>query len=82
MGTEPGDGVNDKAGKGASKHSFLGFGVALGVAIGTALSVATDQYAYLGVGIAIGVALGVAFDNRKPQVPESEEPSPARPALR
>lgn len=75
MGIEPGDGQSGPANKDEPKRSFLAVGIGLGVAIGTALSVATDQYAYVGVGIAIGVALGVALDNRKPQGPESGESS-------
>lgn len=73
---EPADDQGDQPNRNEPKRSFLGVGIALGVSIGTALSVATDQYAYLGVGIATGVALGAAFDNRMPPRPEVGE-SPA-----
>lgn len=39
--------------------------MAIGLAIGVALSLGTDNWGLLGVGVAIGVAFGVAMDDEK-----------------
>lgn len=48
------------------RNRYMGVGIALGVGIGTALSVATDNWGLLGAGLAIGVALGVALGVSQP----------------
>jgi hypothetical protein len=47
-------------------RSFIGFGLAVGVAIGAGLGVALDNLAVgIGLGVAIGAGLGIAIDGRR-----------------
>ena len=74
----PGSGYGDEAGSDEAEYQYLGVGIALGTGIGTALSVALDNWGLLGAGIGIGVALGVALSHRnsKPGSPDVEPGEP------
>ena len=71
MGKTPEDGEGQEPAADERDYSSLGIGIALGVSIGSGLSIATGQYAFVGAGIAIGVALGFALEKKKSAGPEN-----------
>lgn len=44
---------------------YMGAGIAIGLVLGTALSVAMDNVAFIGAGIALGVAIGTSLDEHQ-----------------
>ena len=49
------------------KTSYVGLGLAIGIALGGAMGLALDNMAFMGAGLAIGVAIGAALDQRHQQ---------------
>ncbi|MET1053601.1 MAG: hypothetical protein ABWX65_13275 [Mycetocola sp.] len=80
MGTEPESTTPDEPPKDEMDSSAIGVGIALGVSIGTGLSLVLDNWAFAGIGIAIGVAVGVAISQKTVREngaanPETEPPA-------
>jgi hypothetical protein len=49
------------------KASYVGLGLAIGIALGGGLGLVLDNMAFMGAGIAIGIAIGAGLDQRHKQ---------------
>jgi hypothetical protein len=45
------------------KGFFMSTGIAVGIPIGLAISIALDNFAFIGIGVAVGISIGIALES-------------------
>lgn len=45
------------------KGFFMSTGIAVGIPIGLAISIALDNFAFIGIGVAVGTSIGIALES-------------------